>query len=448
MKKRSVSITILVILFSFVCFVGLSTYYDRPVLAQSSCPADMDQNSEQCFYYLQNQLLELQKKQGSIEKQLKDEEYQQLSLSEKIAYTNNQIAQTEGIIRSLEVEIASHNVEINLLEKSIQEKEDNVSVLGQEINILEGAVNKRISESYKYSFVGPLEIFLDFKNFSTVLRKTKYLATTRSQDREDLKTYNDKITEIKKEEEILSNKKTDLQIKRNGIEQEKINLAEEKRTLSNQKVERERLLVLSRQKQAELLVELKRNKEIQSLLDEKILAYINANMGAMTEEGYVAKGGKIGYIYPGGNACSGSTGPHLHFAASTNSSGYFYANIDLYKGGYLRMGEPSGIPPAPDGWDWKFVLPGKYSVPLVGSGVYITQDYHDPNLNYIQDLPKETQFYATDLSKLGGSANATVVAAEAGYVSRGRDYCGQDYVIIYHPDSKYRTIYVHLTFEL
>ncbi len=447
MNKETIGITILVVLFSLLCFVGLGSYYDRPVLAQSSCPDYMDQNSETCFYYLQDQLKELQKKQGTIEKQLKDEEYQQLSLNEKIAYINNQIAQTENTIRSLEVQIASHNVEINLLEKNIQEKEDSLSVLGQEISILEDAVTKRVTESYKYSFVGPLELFMDIKNLSSILRKTKYLAVTRSQDRMYLEDFAIKTKEIKQEEEALADKKADLQITRNAIEQEKISLGEEKKILSSQKTERESLLVLSRAKQAELLVELKRNKEIQSQLDEKILAYINANMGAMTEEGYVAKGGKIGYIYPGGNSCSGSTGPHLHFAASTSSSGYFYANVDLYRGGYLVMGGPSGIPPAPDGWDWKFVLPGKYAVPLAGSGVYITQDYHDPNLNNVQD-PGETQFYATDLSKLGGSANAPVVAAEAGFVSRGRDYCGQDYVIIYHPNSKYRTIYVHLTFEL
>jgi peptidoglycan hydrolase CwlO-like protein len=450
MKIKRVGITILVLLFSFVCFIGLSGYYEKPVLAQSSCPENMEQSSEQCFQYLQDQLKKLQREEGNIEKQLEQEEYQQLSLSEKIAYTNNQIAQTETAIKSLEIEIASHNVEISLLEKSIQEKEDNVSVLGQEISILEGAVNRRITESYKSSFIGPLELFLDLTNFSSVLRKTKYLATTRSQDRKHLKDYNDKRATIKEEEHALAEKKAELQNKRNSIEKEKTELAGEREVLSVQKVERERLLALSRAKEAELLAELKRNKEIQSQLDEKILAYINANMGNMTEEGYVAKGGKIGYIYPGGNACSGSTGPHLHFAASTSSSSYFYANVDLYRTGHLVMGAPSGREPAPDGWDWKFALPGKFVVPLAGSGVYITQDYHDPNLNYIQD-PDETQYYATDLSMIGGSANATVVAAEAGYVKRGTDYCGQDYVIIYHPDlenTQYRTIYVHLTFDL
>jgi len=450
MKKRDIVITIFLVIFSISFFFGLSSYYEELVIAQTSCPSYMDSNSEECFNYLQEQLGKLQKEQGAIEKQLKDEEYQQLTLSEKIAYIRNQISQTENSIRSLEIKVAAHNVEINLLEKTISEMEDNVSVLGQEISILESSVNKRVTESYKYSFVGPLELFLDVKNFSSILRKTKYLAITKSQDRESLGVYNQKVNEIKKEEMILAEKKADLVSKRNLLDEEKIQLAEEKAILSEQKSEREYLLALSREKQAELLAELKRNKTIQAELDQKILAYINANMGTMTKEGYVAKGGKIGYIYPKGNACSGSTGPHLHFAASTTTSDSFYPNIDLYNGGYLRMGEPSGIPPAADGWDWKLLLAGKFAVPMIGPGVFITQDYHDPNLNYIKD-PLEYQYYATDLSKLGGSANTTVVAAEAGYVKRGTDYCGQDYVIIYHPDlhnTKYRTIYVHLTFGL
>jgi len=80
----------------------------------------MDDNPEQCFNYLQDQLLKLQQEEGSLQKQLKEEEYQQLSLSEKIAYIKNQITQTENTIKSLEIKVASHNVEIGLLEKDIQ----------------------------------------------------------------------------------------------------------------------------------------------------------------------------------------------------------------------------------------------------------------------------------------------------------------------------------------
>lgn len=450
MKKRNIVITIFLVVFSLSFFFGLSRYYEKPVIAQTSCPSYMDTNSPECFNYLQEQLLKLQQQEGSLQKQLKEEEYQQLTLNEKIAYIRNQITQTENNIKSLEIKVAAHNVEIGLLEESIRELEENVAVLGQEISILESAVNKRVTESYKYSFVGPLELFLDTKNLSSILRKSKYLAITRTQDRESLGVYNNKVAAIKEEETLLSEKRTDVQATRNALEEEKIQLAEERAVLSKQQSEREYLLALSKEKQAELLAELKRNKAIQADLDQKILAYINANMGTMTEEGYVAKGGKIGYVYPGGNACSGSSGPHLHFAASTTTSGSFYPNVDLYKGGYLKMGGPSGIPPAADGWDWKFLLPGKFVVPMVGPGVNITQDYHDPNLNYIKD-PQEYQYYATDISKLGGSANAVVVAAEAGYVKRGTDYCGQDYVIIYHPDlynTQYRTIYVHLSFGL
>jgi len=39
--------------------------------------------------------------------------------------------------------------------------EEDIAVLEQEISILGNSVNKRVAESYKYSFIGPLELFLD-----------------------------------------------------------------------------------------------------------------------------------------------------------------------------------------------------------------------------------------------------------------------------------------------
>ncbi len=447
--NRNRIVTILLVIFSFFSFFFLFNYSKVDIFAQTSCPSNMESNSEECFNYLNEQLSIIKGQIGTIENRLKEEEYQQLSLNEKISYTNNQIKQTENAIKSLEIEIASHDIEINLLKDEISRKEDDMSVLGQEISVLQDVVTRRVSQSYKYSFVRPLELLFDVTNLSSILRKTKYLSMTRNQDLAYLEEYNSKVNTVKEEEELLTIARGELQTVRNKIEEEKNELAEERIFLSDQKREREYLLALSKAKQAELLAELKKNKAIQTDLDSKILAYINANMGNMTKVGPVAKGGKIGYVYPAGNACSGSTGPHLHFAASTLKSYYFAANVDLYKQGYLRMGAPSGKTPAADGWDWKFLLPGKFAVPMVGPGVYITQDYHDLNFDYIQDA-NEPHFYATDISKLGGSANAVVVAAEAGHVERGVDYCNQDYVIIYHPDKEnytYRTIYVHLKFS-
>ena len=170
-------------------FLFLSGYNDSTVSA-ATCPSGM--SDVQCYNYLLEQYQQLQKEQGTLQNQLNQEQYKQLSLEDKISYMENQITQTQRLIKSLEVEIAAHDMEIKLLEKDIQDKEDAIALMKQEISVLEGTVNKRITESYKYSHLSAFDLFLDSKSFSNVLRKTKYLITTRSQDIASLEDYSQK----------------------------------------------------------------------------------------------------------------------------------------------------------------------------------------------------------------------------------------------------------------
>lgn len=430
MNKKGVVKILGILFFVTLSFVLLSKPITPEVYAVS-CPSYMDPNSLQCLNYLKDQLEKIQKQQNSLQKQLNTEAYQQLSLQEKISYMTNQIVQTERVIKTLEVEIAANDVAIKLLEKDIQEKEDYVSILKQETNILEQTVNQRITESYKYSFVGPFEIFLDVKSLSSALRRTKYLIATRSQDIVSLEQYGEKIQNLKEQEESLILKKAELQVKRNTIEEEKIQLAKEADTLSQQKDEKNRLLAESKAKEAALLAALRKNKDLQKQLDTQILAYINAHLSDIINSGPVYKGNPIGYVYPSSSRCS--TGPHLHFGIDSKSSGTFSASVNPFST-YLIWGTASGLPKAADGWNYPYVLSNKYSAP-VGGSVIMTQDYHSG--------------YAIDLSKPGGSANAPVLAADDGTLWKGTDSCGQKYAIIVHnkPNSYkygYRTIYVHL----
>lgn len=434
MLKRKIFFTILILLFSSFSFFVLSSYKEKAVFAQASCPSNMDPNSQECYEYLLDQLESLKKQETSMQKQLEKEEYNQLSLQEKITYTNNQIEQTEKVIQSLQVEIAANDVEIKLLEKSIKEKEDNIAILKQEIDVLGESLDKRITESYKYSFAGTFELLLDVNNLSTFLRKVKYLASTRNQDREYLEDYTEKANSLKKEEEVLAENKATVQIKRNSIEEEKISLAESKKELDSQKTEREALLAESKAKQAKLLAEMRSNKALQTSLDAQIIAYVNAHMGDMVEKGPVAKGGLIGYVASGGNKC-GSTGSHLHFGISKSTmKQYFYASIPIWNNGYLKMGSGSGRVGS-DGWEWPYAYSGIYTMPITGSSIIVSQDYHEGDAS---------NYHATDLIRADGTTGgAAVVAATSGTVYR-YTYCEQGYVIVDHDSDDYRTIYLHL----
>jgi hypothetical protein len=427
MKSLSKIITIL--LLSVGIFLGLSSYKEDGVYA-ISCPPKMNPDSMECLNYLKDQLEKLQKQQSSISKQLSSEEYQQLSLQGKISYITNQVAQTEKLIKTLEVEVAASDVSIKLLEVNITEKEDYISLLRQEADILQKTVTQRITESYKYSFVGAFEIFLDVKNFSSAIRRTKYLITTRSQDIKSLEEYAKKIETLKEEEEELSKQKAELQIQRNRREEEKLQLADERETLVSQKAEKTRLLAESKAKEEALLQALRKNKDLQKKLDAEILAYINTHMTSIVKSGPVYKGDRIGYVYPSSSRCS--TGPHVHFGIDNSSSGYFSNDVKPFPT-FLTWGAGSGIK-GWDGWNYPYVYSNNYQLPIAGS-VIMTQDYHSG--------------YAIDLCKPGGCANAPVIAVDNGTLWRGVDNCGQNYAIIVHNKTSsykygYRTIYVHL----
>jgi peptidoglycan hydrolase CwlO-like protein len=440
MNRKSILVTIWVLLFSAISFLFMASYSEEHIYAQTTCPSTMNPDSVECLNYLRKQLEIIQKEQGKIEKQLKDEEYQQLTLQEKITYINNQIAQTERIIKSLEVEIAANDVEIKLLEKSIKEKEDNISLLRQEINILEKSVGQRITESYKYSFVGPLELFLDMKNLSSILRKTKYLSVTRSQDRKYLEEYNTKIVEIKAEEVILGEKKSDLQIKRNAIEDEKKALAESKNDLAGQKSEREKLLAESKAKEAQLEAQLqelvKKSNEVTGKITSMIMTlYRTGQIPANTP---VKAGDVIGFQGHTGF----SYGSHLHF----NLSGAGTGPLEL---GYFVVGGGR-------------VYDGNAKSPL-GNGAYLTQGYH---FGYSLDMVgtygwNYQKYYVAPNSvcctgsfaylgcvpegwyNLNGEGTP-VVAIKDGMVTAVRtDPCGGRYVIVDHGGGEL-TLYLHL----
>ena len=405
-----------------------------------SCPSGMDPASEACLRYLQDQLSLIQKEQGSIQKKLKDEEYQQLSLQEKIAYTNNQISQTEKVIKSLEVEIAASDVEIKLLEKSIIEKEDNISLLKQEISILEKSVIKRVTESYKYSYVGVLELFLDMKNLSNILRKTKYLAITRSQDKKSLEEYGEKVNIIKEEGELLTQKRAELQTKRNTTEQEKIELANTRNDLAVQKNERESLLAQSKAKEAELEAQLneliKKSNEVTNQITSMIMALFRS--GQIPANTPVQAGTILGFQGHTGFAY----GSHLHFNLSGAGNGPWELGYFTTSGGKI--------------YDGNAVAP-------LGNGSYLTQGYHygyslDMVGTYGWNYQKYTVAANTvcctgSFSSFGcvpansynlNGEGTPVMAIKAGMVTTVRtDPCGGKYVIVDHGNGE-ASLYLHL----
>ena len=447
MKKKNIVLTIFLVVFSISFFFGLSSYYEKPVSAEVGCPSNMEPNSTECWDYLNEQATKLKKNESSLQKKLQDEEYEQLNLVEKISYINSQIQDTQNNIKLLEIEIDAQNIEIKLLEEDIKKKEENISVLGQEISILEDSVSKRVVESYKYSFVGPLEMFLDTTNFSTVLRKTKYLAVTRTQDRNALEDFSVKVGELRKEEDTLSAQRAELQKKRNKVEEEKIELAIERSNLEDNKAEQSVLLAESARREAAYKADL---KEI-SLATAEVTKKISDLANYLYETGQLGDGSEVwAGSYLGRQGHTGcSFGSHLHFEIR-NSSGYRVNPLN----GYLK-------------YSGGYILSGIYTTPI--SGAYLTQDYSSAHpaidmvsltdgnqylerytvpygicsiVDYYLDTRKSENRSDWNLAYLTGEG-AIIRAVSPGTVYYNTDQYGGKYALVAHNDGS-RSLYFHL----
>ncbi|MCK9416867.1 MAG: hypothetical protein WCX94_02450 [Candidatus Dojkabacteria bacterium] len=400
----------------------------------ASCPSSMDPSSIECLDYLRNQLNDLSRKNSSIQSQLSNEEYKQLSLSQKLDYIANQIEQTEKVIKSLEIELAAKNIEMKILEEKIEKTEDSIGLSRQEINQLEGTVNQRITESYKYSFIGALELFLDTKNLDQILRKTKYLLTTREKDAEQLESYASLVRELEVEEKELAKQRSELEATKLKMEEQQEELLIEKSNLDSQKVERERLLVQSKQKAAELEAQYVKNVKALSDLDSAILNYIDKYGDDAVNKGPVEAGAWIGRM---GNTGSRSKGAHLHFSYKSSQYGNPCRGDIPLLSGYLTQGENSWIT-GWDGWRWPYMYAGSLPLPIAGPHVIMSQNYHSDNYGI---------YYAIDLISYNRdhtvNYGAPIYAVKAGELYKATDGFGGNYAYIHHTDGT-ATCYLHI----
>jgi septal ring factor EnvC (AmiA/AmiB activator) len=433
-----------IIFVSVITVLLITVFLSTETEAEVSCPEYM--SNQECLDYLNDQLDDLQRSRSDISQNLAEEQYQQKTLEEKLSYISSQIAETERIVKTIQLEIETKNVEISILENDIKEKENQVSLMKQEISILEDIVNKRVIELYKYSFYNTFELFLDTDNLSGLLRKAKYMMSTREKDRDFLEEYHSDVEILREEEEILATNREDLQLKRAQIEEEEKELLTERANLEGQRAEKNALLAESERREKQYFAELQYiNNEISSAENEATELLLRLyNTGQLKNGTHVKSGTIIGA--DGHTGCS--FGTHLHFVIRKNN--YYVNPLDYlnYSGGYVSS--------------------GTFRAPMTGA--YMTQGYHSghsaidlvslnsgyqgyeryevpyglcPIVDGILNSRKADGRSDWNLAYMRGEG-APVYAIADGTVYYYTDRYGGKYALLVHDDDTYKSLYVHL----
>jgi peptidoglycan hydrolase CwlO-like protein len=431
-KLRSLKKILQILLFSTILIASYLTltYFavpQTPIIAyETDCPDHM--TAEECLDYLQEQAEQIEEEQNKLDNSIEAENMEQLSLSEQIAYLAGQIEETELTIAEKELDIERKNVEIQLLGEDIVDLQNSIDTIVQEINNLQEVIDNRTTSSYKLTFVSPLEILLDSQNFETMMHKSKYLIETKKKDRELMSDLATSKKDLEKEETILTEKKEQIQEKRNKVEEQMASLAEDKKNLENQKSHQNELLAESKRREQELLATLRSNQAAQEEIDKTIAQKIQEmfDNGEIGEGTRISAGTAIGQM--GNTGCS--YGAHLHFSIDDGNTWVCYGNIDPWAG-YLSKG--------PDywakygGWYYYYVRPTGVHTPLQGQPI-LTQDFH--------------QGTAIDLVTTDDHGNligegALVYSIKGGTFWSGVDACGGKFAVVEHDDGT-RSCYLHL----
>lgn len=274
-----------------------------------------------------------QEKVTCLENKVNDLKGQTKTLSSQISIMDSQIRLTEARIEANKREILNLTLDIDTATKKI-------STLQDSLNKITGVLLKRIVATYEAGRVHPLEMLLSSRDASNLLARLNYLRIAQAHDKK-------LIYDVQQAKNDYANQKEIFEAKKKKIESLKLQLEAYSRSLEEQKVAKQQLLIATQADEAryqELLAQARAERAV--VFGGGVDSYLRD----------VNQGDAIGYIASRSTSPGCSSGAHLHFEVQKEgvvqnpnnylkSASYYYSSD--YDQGYYGSVNPSGDLPWP-----------------------------------------------------------------------------------------------------
>lgn len=362
---------------------------------------------------LEKEINKIRQEKEQLQGQINNNKYKIDGYSDQISQIHGEVLVFQKEIDQLALEIQELEINIQLLQERIKENEEEVARITKNVFGLEKESKARIEDNYiKFRLtsdgsVSETNIF-STENINDYFKDSLYISIIQDDTNKillelaDLKDeleakkaeLAEKLKEVNKEKESVLVKQIDLEKKRDEIDQKKAayyaRIHEEQAQINNTQ---SAIAVFNQEEAA---------KQSQA---EQIRQAIFNSYNPVNQGEWIAAGRPIG-----NQGCTGlCTGPHLHFMVAENGQWQDPC-------GYLKAGGPVGG----CGWGNRLDWP-------IGGVVYFTSGFG--NRCFAWGGTNYCDFHAA-IDLAGAPSDTVIYAAHDGYVHKGTDSYGANYVII------------------
>ncbi|BCX13469.1 MAG: hypothetical protein KatS3mg085_001 [Candidatus Dojkabacteria bacterium] len=379
---------------------------------------------------LEEEIKKLEEEQNQIQSQIDNNNYLIAGYSSELSKLYGEISILDKEVDKLNLEIDQLEVQIEILQEEINKKLKEIDQTEKDVANLESETNERLKESYMgFRLYGDglsgSDNILNLDNINDYFKSSQYKSIIQ-------KDTNKLLTELARLKQELKIKKQELELKLLEVQKSKASIEIKKEDLVKKQSEVEAQMAVYYAQINTLNLTNQQNQAVFAVLEEeeikkraeaeKARQEILNNFTPFQEGTYVVAGTMIGRQ----GSTGFSTGPHLHFEV-------YYNGVNDNPCNYLPSGVVAGC-----GWgsSLQWPLSGGIFTSAYGNRCFYFGGRYECDFHYGIDVAASPW-------------NAPVYAAHDGYLYKGVDKYGANYIIICEnaacSNQGFKTAYWHLS---